>query len=93
MTTDSDRRLDGNAALGPLRALFGVDLATARLTCAGCAGTVPLAEHDLYVDAPAMVLRCPGCTAVVLRYGVGGGRVRLDLTGTRLLVLDVADGD
>lgn len=87
MTTD-DRRLDGNAALGPLRELFAVDLAAARLTCAGCAGTVPLAQHDLYADAPALVLRCPGCTAVVLRYAVAGGRVRLDLTGTRLLVLD-----
>lgn len=89
--TTTDRELDGNAAAGPLRELFGVDLATARLTCGHCSGTVALAEHRLYADAPALVLRCPGCTGVVLRFAVGDGRVRLDLTGTRLLVLDVPD--
>ncbi len=88
MTTGT-RRLDGNAAAGPLRELFGVDLSAALLTCAHCTGTVALAAHHLYADAPALVLRCPGCTEVVLRYAVTGGRVRLDLTGTRLLVVDL----
>jgi hypothetical protein len=83
-----DRRLDGNALAGPLRELFGVDLAAALLTCAHCAGTLPLAQHVLYADAPALVLRCPGCTEVVLRYAVAGSRIRLDLTGTRLLLVD-----
>ncbi len=89
--TTSARRLDGNAAAGPLRELFGVDLAAALLTCAHCGGTVSLGAHDLYADAPALVLRCPGCTGVVLRYAVAGGRIRLELTGTRLLVLDVPE--
>jgi hypothetical protein len=85
-----DRRLDGNAAAGPLLEVFAVDLIAAVCTCAHCGGTAPLAEHVLYADAPALVLRCPGCSGVVLRYASGGERVRLDLSGARLLVLDVA---
>jgi hypothetical protein len=39
------------------------------------------------------VLRCPSCTGVVLRYADDGGRVRLDLSGARLLVLDLTTAD
>lgn len=84
-----DRRLDGNAASGPLLELFTVDLVAADCTCAHCGATAALAEHILYPDAPALVLRCPSCTQVVLRYASSGGRARLDLTGARLLILDV----
>ena len=83
------RRLDGNAAAGPLRELFAVDLLAAACTCAHCGGTTALAEHLLYADAPALVLRCPTCAGVVLRYASGSGRIRLDLAGSRLLVLDL----
>lgn len=83
------RRLDGNAAAGPLRELFAVDLVAAACTCAHCGSTAPLASHTLYSDAPALVLRCPGCAGVVLRYAVTPERLRLDLAGARLLVLDL----
>lgn len=83
------RRLDGNAAAGPLSELFTVDLVAAISTCGHCGRDAPLGEHALYSDAPALVLRCPSCTGVVLRYAGAGGRVRLDLSGARLLVLDL----
>lgn len=83
----SDRRLDANAAGGPLAELFTVDLTAAVVTCAGCGSSVPLAEHDLYADAPALVVRCRHCTAVVLRYANAGGTIRFEMTGTRLLTL------
>lgn len=86
--TPDDRRLDGNAAAGPLRDLFAVDLTAARSTCARCGATRLLAEHELYADAPALVVRCPSCTGVVLRYAVDGTRIRLELTGARLLMVD-----
>ena len=89
--TDPDdaaqRRLDANAAAGPLAELFTVDLTVAMATCAGCGNTAPLAAHPLYADAPALVIRCPNCAAVVLRYASGGGRLRFDLRGTRLLTV------
>jgi ribosomal protein S27E len=83
----AERRLDANAAAGPLAELFAVDLTVAMATCAGCGNTAPLAAHLLYAHAPALVVRCPNCAAVVLRYASSGRRLRLDLTGARLLTV------
>lgn len=86
----ADRRLDANAAAGPLTELFTVDLTVAVATCAGCANSAPLAAHFLYADAPALVVRCPNCAAVVLRYASNGHRLRLDMAGIRLLTVALA---
>ncbi|WP_448072738.1 DUF6510 family protein [Georgenia yuyongxinii] len=86
------RRLDGNAAAGPLAELFTVDLTDALSTCASCGSVAPLAAHVLYADAPALVVRCPSCTAVVLRFAATGRTLRLDLTGARLITVDLPDG-
>jgi hypothetical protein len=83
----ADRRLDANAVAGPLVELFTVDLTAAVATCAGCGNSAPLAVHPLYADAPALVVRCPSCAAVVLRYATSGSRLRLDLTGAKLLTV------
>jgi len=94
MMTDPDeaanRRLDANAAAGQLTELFTVDLTVAVVSCAGCANSAPLAAHPLYADAPALVVRCPNCAAVVLRYASSGGRLRLDMAGTKLLTVTLA---
>ena len=82
----SSRSLDGNAAAGPLLELFTVDLTVATLVCGGCGRSAPLATYTAYADAPALVLRCPACSGVVLRYSSDRGTIRIDLTGTRLLV-------
>lgn len=82
-----DRGLDGNAVAGPLRELFAVDLSAAECTCAHCGATGPLAEHEAYADCPALVLRCRHCSGVVLRYSSIAGVLRLDLSGSRLLVV------
>ena len=87
------RRLDGNAAAGALREVFALDLVAASCTCASCGGTTALAEHLLYADAPGLVLRWPGCSGAVLRCTSDGGCVRLDLSASRLLVLDLPDRD
>lgn len=87
----TSRRLDGNAAAGPLAELFTVDLAVAMATCAGCGNRAALAAHLLYADSPALVVRCPACSGVVLRYAGGEGRLRLEMTGIRLLTATVPD--
>jgi hypothetical protein len=87
-----DRRLDGNALAGPLLELFTVDLSAAMATCLHCDGTAPLAEHQVYADAPALVLRCRDCAGVLLRYSAdrhGSGMVHADFSGLRLLVAPV----
>jgi len=81
------RRLDGNAAAGSLADLFTVDVTVARSRCASCGATAALGAHLLYADAPALVLRCPTCTGVVMRFASRRGRVLLDLSGVRLLTV------
>jgi predicted RNA-binding Zn-ribbon protein involved in translation (DUF1610 family) len=86
------RRLDGNAAAGTLSELFSVDVTTALSRCASCGGTAMLGAHHLYADAPALVLRCPTCGEVVLRFASQDGRMLLDITGARLLTFSSAEG-
>jgi hypothetical protein len=87
------RRLDGNEAAGALADLFAVDLTEAHSRCASCGNTAMLGAHHLYADAPALVLRCPSCTQVVLRFAARPGRLLLDLRGVQLLVVPVTDDD
>lgn len=83
MTTD--RYLDGNAAAGPLREVFAVDVTAAFGQCVGCASIAPMAEARLFANAPGLVLRCPGCDGVLLRMVSGGGRRWLDVRGLAYL--------
>ena len=55
--------------------------------------TTMLGAHHLYADAPALVLRCPSCTEVVLRFAAQKGRLLLDLRGSQLLVVPVPVGE
>lgn len=87
--TTSSRRLDGNAAGGALAELFAADLTAARSRCASCGTTEALGAHHLYADAPALVLRCPSCTEVVLRFASQEGCLLLDLRGAALLTVPV----
>ncbi len=87
----SDRTLDGNAAAGPLAELFTVELTAAIANCAHCGHSAPLAAHALYADAPALVIRCPTCHEVVLRYGHIGNQLRLDLNGITSLLVELEE--
>lgn len=79
--------LDGNAAAGRLRDVLVGDPTVIRCTCGGCGTTRVLAELVVYADAPGMVVRCPGCDAVVLRLVQAPGRTYVDLRGAQLLVI------
>jgi hypothetical protein len=83
MSTDS--YLDGNAAAGPLREVFAVDVTAARGRCVGCGRTGAMAEARLFANAPGLVLRCAGCDGVLLRMVSGGGRHWLDVRGLAYL--------
>ena len=80
-----DRRLDGNAAAGVLREVFALDPTTAVSTCAHCGNPAPLGAHLVYADAPALVIRCPGCMQVVMRCASDDAGLRLEMSGVRLL--------
>ena len=65
-TTD-DRTLDANAVAGMLEDLFGADMTVADSKCAACGREGELGTLLAYTLAPGVVLRCPTCTAVMLR--------------------------
>jgi Family of unknown function (DUF6510) len=91
---DTDARyLDGNAIGGPLTELFAADLTAAMVICASCGNEQPLAAHRVYPDAPAMVVRCPGCTSVVMRYASDARGVRFEMTGVRLLTVAMSSDE
>ena len=78
-------RLDGNAAAGLLSELFMGELTSATLTCANCDARGPVGAMHLYDRGPGTVLRCPSCTAVLMRVTRIRGRLLADLRGVALL--------
>ncbi|TDO45379.1 hypothetical protein EV643_113152 [Kribbella sp. VKM Ac-2527] len=85
MSADVPTYLDGNAAAGALREVFAVDLTAAIGKCTGCGHSAVFAEAHVYVDAPGMVARCPGCDNVLLRVVSTPNDTYLDLRGLTYL--------
>jgi hypothetical protein len=77
--------VDGNAAAGPLAALFAVDITTMPATCAGCGTTEVLATARVYGGETGLVARCRVCTSVLLRLVHGPDRSWVDLRGLACL--------
>jgi hypothetical protein len=77
--------LDGNAAAGDLARVFGSDITAAMGTCDGCHHRAAVAELTAYVDGPGVVLRCPGCTQVLLRIVTTPTTTWLQMPGLRSL--------
>jgi hypothetical protein len=87
MTMDhlDEARLDGNAVAGLLREIFTMEMTTAETTCAGCGAVNEVGGVIVYMQAPGVVFRCPGCQQVLMRIVQGRGRYWLDFRGTRTL--------
>lgn len=95
MTDELSDFLDGNAAAGPLRELFAVDLTAAVGRCVGCGRTAAMGGVRVYARAPGLVLRCPSCDTVLLRVVRDEGppaRTWLDLRGLAVLQVPGAGG-
>ncbi len=82
-----EMRLDGNAAGGMLREVFAREMTAALATCTGCGTAGPLGALMNYGGAMGVVLRCPVCDTVMLRIVSTPGRLRVDASGTALLVI------
>ncbi|MDX6422608.1 MAG: hypothetical protein QOI67_79 [Gaiellaceae bacterium] len=79
-------RLDGNAAAGVLREVFGSEMTTAVGTCGSCGAVDLVGAVHVYVAA-GVVLRCPSCEAVLMRIVESESRFWIDLTGLRSIEL------
>lgn len=84
-----EMRLDGNAAGGALREVFAWEMTAALATCAGCGSASMVGALLEYGHAMGVVLRCPQCDAPMLCIVRTPGAVRLDASGTALLVIPV----
>lgn len=88
---DMDQAVDGNALAGPLTEVFTAEITTAYARCASCGRTGAVATLRVYGRAPALVARCPGCEAVVLRFNRTPTAAWLDLQGAASLHFPLPD--
>ena len=58
--------LDGNAIGGVLYHVFGGEMTMAQAKCGHCDRRGPLAECEVYLGGPGVVVRCRGCHAIVM---------------------------
>ena len=86
--SDESTYLDGNAAGGDLRDVFAVDVTAAECRCEFCGRTAALADTQMYPDAPGLVLRCPSCEHVLLRFARTGPRTMIDLRGLSYVCIE-----
>jgi hypothetical protein len=84
-----DTVLDGNALAGALSEIFITDATAAIGQCANCLRTGPIAETQVYANAPGLVARCPQCDEVVVRLVRAPGRAWLDLSGLHCLQIAI----
>jgi hypothetical protein len=77
--------LDGNAIGGLLIEIFGVEMTTARGTCATCGSVMQVAELVVYLPAPGTVARCRTCDSVVMVVVEKRGINCVDLRGLAAL--------
>jgi hypothetical protein len=83
----AEAKVDGNAIGGLLSEIFTMEMTNAESTCESCGAVNPVGRVDVYVRAPGVVVRCPGCEQVLMRIVRGPGRYWIDLRGTRCLEL------
>jgi hypothetical protein len=77
----SSAALDGNAIAGELADVFGAEMTTAIWVCASCGATGRVAEVVVYLRAPGIVARCPGCGSVLIVLLRRRGLTCVDLRG------------
>lgn len=84
-----EMRLDGNAAAGALREIFATDVTAALATCIGCGEVSPVGALLEYGHGMGVVLRCPGCSAVLLRVARSPRWLRVDMSGVAVMAIAV----
>ena len=78
----TENALDGNAVAGPFAQIFGTDVTTVMVTCAGCRASAPFAEQSAFLGGPGAVLRCPGCDHLLARVVETRNELWLEMSGS-----------
>lgn len=87
---ENDLYLDGNAAAGPLAAIFGREMTTAWVACAGCGTEGMVGSLMEYGHGMGIVLRCPDCDTALIRVAQIRGEYWLDTRGANVLRMPAA---
>jgi hypothetical protein len=58
--------VDGNAAAGVLREVFGTEMTAYIGTCGSCGRIAALGESAAFPGGPGMVIRCAGCDGLLV---------------------------
>ena len=82
MSEPTSTALDGNAAAGAFGALFGTDVTTAVVVCAGCGRQEVFARLDVYMHGLGVVVRCHGCDDVLARVVQSPDSTWFELSGS-----------
>jgi Family of unknown function (DUF6510) len=84
---DSELVLDGNSVAGLLSEIFNAEATTMIARCGACGGEGALATARVYSQCPGVVMRCPECSAVVMRFTRVRGRLAADFRGVNMLTM------
>jgi len=79
--------LDGNAIGGMLYQVFGGEMTMAQAVCGRCGARGPLAECEVYLGGPGVVVRCRVCHNIVMVLVEVREIVCVDLSGLSELEL------
>jgi Zn finger protein HypA/HybF involved in hydrogenase expression len=77
--------LDGNAAAGLLREIFGVEMTLSEARCASCGVVSRLGELRVFGGAMGDIMRCPMCQNLMMRIMSGENALWLDMQGVSYL--------
>ena len=84
--------LDGNAIGGLLHEVFGGEMTMTQAVCGWCTARRRLAECEVYLGGPGVVVRCRACRNIVMVLVEVRGMVCVDLSGLSTLEIPEASG-
>ena len=73
--------LDGNAIGGLLYHVFGCEMTMTQAECGRCGARGPVAECEVYLGGPGVVVRCRACHTIVIVLVEVRGMICVDLGG------------
>ena len=81
--------LDGNAIGGMLYQVFGGEMTMAQAECGHCGDRGPLAECEVYLGGPGIVVRCRACHDIAIVLVEVRAMICVDVSGLSELELPV----
>jgi len=79
--------LDGNALAGELQMIFGSEMTGNDAECGSCGQVHAMGALLAFTGGPGIILRCPSCTAVMLRIAHTPRGVFVDARGSAVMHL------